>query len=123
MAEESKKGIHRKIEDLKSGCPPKHYNTDAYTLVNYETCGAKKIEFFLTEIHPGGYTDSDIHEGQEHAYFMLSGVAEAEVEGEKFILRPAELLYIPPGASHKIKPIGGQTIRFCVFMAPGRSGK
>jgi len=53
---------------------------------------------------------------------MISGVGEACVDGERFIVNPSECLSIPPGAAHSIKPIGGQSIRFLVFMAPPRQG-
>jgi len=109
-----------KLAEIKSVCPPKHTNTDAFAIVTKNTVGAQHIEFFLTEIHPGGEAEEDVHPISEHAYFMISGTGEAIVDGKKFIVNPSECLYIPPGAKHGIKPIGGQTIRFIVFMAPPR---
>ena len=80
--------------------------------------GAERVTISLTEIHPGGYAEETTHPGSEHCYFMISGVGEAYVEGKKFIVNPSECLYVPPGAKHSIKPIGGQTIRFLVFGTP-----
>jgi mannose-6-phosphate isomerase-like protein (cupin superfamily) len=106
-----------KMEDLKSACPPKHVNTDAYTLIGKET-GATGFVLFCTEVHPGGEAQLDVHKGREHCYFMLSGCGEAVVNGKKFIVRPGDCLWIPPDAEHGIKPTGGQTIRFAVVTSP-----
>jgi mannose-6-phosphate isomerase-like protein (cupin superfamily) len=114
------KGKLLRMRDIKSVCPPKHSNTDAFALITKNTVGAQHVEFFLTEIHPGGEAEEDVHPISEHAYFMCSGRGLATVEGEEFIVEPGDCLYIPMGAKHGIKPIGGETIRFTVFMAPPR---
>ena len=109
-----------KMEELPSACPPKHINTDAFTLIPKET-GAEGFVLFCTEVHPGGEAEVDIHKGREHCYFMLSGCGEAVVNGKKFTVRPGDCLWIPPDAEHGIKPVGGQTIRFAVVLAPSPS--
>lgn len=117
---EGQKPVLRKLAEIDSVCPPLHHNTDAFPILTKASVGVEHVEFFLTEIHPGGEAETDVHPISEHAYFMVSGQGEAYVDGEKFIVGPSECLYIPPGAKHSIKPIGGQTIRFVVFMAPPR---
>jgi mannose-6-phosphate isomerase-like protein (cupin superfamily) len=114
------KAILRRMRDIQSGCPPKHTNTDAFVLANKATVGCKSIEFFLTEIRPGGEAEEDVHPISEHAYFILSGRGLAKVEGEEIKVEPGDCLYIPPGAKHGIKPIGTETLRFVVWMAPPR---
>lgn len=114
------KAILRRMKDIDSICPPKHSNTDSFVLCNKATVGCEHIEFFCAEIHPGGEAEEDVHPSSEHGFFMISGVGKATVDGEEYIMEPGDCLYIPPGAKHGIKPIGGQTIRFAVFMAPPR---
>jgi mannose-6-phosphate isomerase-like protein (cupin superfamily) len=106
-----------KMEELKSACPPKHVNTDAFTLIGQET-GAQGYVLFCTEVHPGGEAQLDVHKGREHCYFILSGCGEASVDGKKFFCRPGDCLWIPPDAEHGIKPTGGQTLRFAVVTSP-----
>ncbi len=106
-----------KISELESFCPPKHVNTDSFTMIS-EDLGATKFVLFVTEIHPGGEAQLDVHKGREHCYFIMSGVGEAQVEGKKFILHPGDCLWIPPDAEHGVKPVGGQTLRFAVVTAP-----
>ncbi len=107
-----------KIAELQSLLPPKHTNTHAFTIIDQNSVGAKQFELFLTEVHPGGEAKEDVHPVSEHAIFMISGVGEAVVEGERFIVNPSECLYLPPGAKHSMKPVGGQTIRFIVVTSP-----
>ncbi|MEJ2725419.1 MAG: cupin domain-containing protein [Deltaproteobacteria bacterium] len=106
-----------RLHELQSACPPKHVNTDAFTVIGKET-GAKNFVLFLTEVHPGGEAQLDVHEGREHCYFVISGVGDAEVNGKKFTLFPGDCLWIPPSAEHGVKPVGGQTLRFAVVTAP-----
>ena len=106
-----------KVAELESYCPPKHIDMDTWAIINKNTVGAELVGFVLTEIRPGGEAEEDTHPGVEHGYFMISGVGEALVEGEKFIVNPNECLWIPPGARHGIKPVGKESIRFLVFSA------
>ncbi|RJR53745.1 MAG: cupin domain-containing protein [Desulfobacteraceae bacterium] len=114
---EYKEATLYRMEDLKSTCPPKHVNTDAFTLIPQET-GAKGFVLFCTEVHPGGEAQLDVHAGREHCYFILSGVGDAMVNGKAFRCRPGDVLWIPPDAEHGIKPVGGQTLRFAVVTSP-----
>ncbi len=116
----AKKATLRRMKEIKSISPPKHTHTDSFVLVNPATVGCKNIEFFLTEIRPGGEAEEDIHPISEHAYFIISGRGQAVVEGEKFTVEPGDCLYITPGAKHGIKPIGTETLRFAVWMTPPR---
>jgi mannose-6-phosphate isomerase-like protein (cupin superfamily) len=95
---------------------PKHRRTCGYTLLPQDI--GVSFSFSLTEIHPGGEAEPDAHEGREHCFFVLSGVGDAKVNGKKFTLNPYECLWIPPGAEHEIRPVGGQTLRFLVVTLP-----
>jgi len=112
------KGKLVKVNQLDAICPPKHVNTDIWVMISKETVGAEKVMLSLAEIHPGGAAEEDSHPGSEHGLFMISGVGEAFVGDRQYIVNPGECLWIPPGAKHGIKPVGGQTIRMVVFTAP-----
>ena len=106
-----------RLTELESKCPPKHSSTDAFTLIGEET-GARNFVLFNVEIRPGGEAELDIHPNREHCYFVLSGFGDARVNGKEFKLYPGDCLWIPPGAEHGIRPIGGQTLRFIVVTSP-----
>ncbi len=94
----------------------KHLKCVGYSLIPQDT--GVSFSFSLTEMHPGGEAEKDAHEGREHCFFILSGVGDAVVEGERFELHPYECLWIPPGADHELRPIGEQTLRFLVITFP-----
>ena len=106
-----------RMSDLPSACPPKHIDTNAFTLIGKDT-GAKHFVLFCTEVHPGGEAEIDNHGGREHCYFILSGYADVTCAGEKFLMHPGDCLWIPPHADHGLKPVGGQTVRFAVVTSP-----
>jgi mannose-6-phosphate isomerase-like protein (cupin superfamily) len=95
---------------------PKHRLCSGYALIPQDT-GAS-FSFSLTEIYPGGEAEPDAHEGREHCFFVLSGVGDAKVNGKRFVVNPYECLWIPPGADHEIRPLGGQALRFLVVTLP-----
>jgi mannose-6-phosphate isomerase-like protein (cupin superfamily) len=112
------KGKLLRLDDFQPFCPPKHSNTDCYPLVTNASCGAENLSFMVVDIHPGGMAEEATHSNPEHGYFLLSGIAIAKVEGEEFILKPHDCLWIPKATKHEIKPQGDQAIRFVVFSAP-----
>lgn len=116
MTQYAKPTLYR-MSELPSACPPKHINTDAFTLIPKET-GATQYTMFCTEVRPGGEAEMDNHGGREHCYFILSGFAECTCNGRKFIMHPGDCLWIPPHADHGLKPINGQTVRFAVVTSP-----
>ncbi|NNG00708.1 MAG: cupin domain-containing protein [Desulfobacteraceae bacterium] len=116
MTSYSKARVSR-LAEMDSVCPPKHTLTNAFTMVGEET-GAKNFVLFNVEIHPGGEAEPDLHPDREHCYFVLSGIGHAVVDGESFTLNPGDCLWIPPGAEHGVKPVGGQTLRFAVVTSP-----
>jgi mannose-6-phosphate isomerase-like protein (cupin superfamily) len=95
---------------------PKHRQCCGYILVPQDT--GVSFSFSLAEIFPGGEAEPDVHEGREHCFFVLSGLGKAKVNGKEFIVKHSECLWIPPGAEHEIRPVGGQTLRFLVVTFP-----
>ena len=106
-----------KVSELESFCPPKHVDTDSWVLIGQDQ-KVEKFVLFLTEIRPGGKAELDVHPGREHCYFVLSGIGDAQVNGEKFTIHPGDCLWIPPDAEHGVKPVGSQTLRFAVVTSP-----
>lgn len=101
-------------------CPATHVWTEARTLINHKTVGAKHIEMYLVDILPGGEGFVDEHRG-EHGYYILSGEGEADVEGVRHLLQKEDCLFIPDGAVHSVKTLGAETLKTIVFMAPHRN--
>ncbi len=82
----------------------------------YAATGAASSAVVYFEIAPGGrlgrHTDS-----AEEVLFVLSGEAEAEVDGERGRLRPGGLALIPAMAPHDVHNVGAAPLRIVGFFA------
>ena len=68
--------------------PPKHEVTRGWPLVNPKTCPGAQLEFHITEIQPEGGALDDVHEKEDHVFYVLSGRAKAKVGDDDFDVEP-----------------------------------
>lgn len=101
--------------------PPKHTKTNAYPLVNPKTAPGCTFEFHITEISPGGVAADDVHPGEDHLFYCLSGRAWGKIEGEEFLVEPGCALWVPQGCVHSFDVIGGEVFRIGVWFSPPRN--
>lgn len=113
----------RNIKDVQPVCPPLHENASSWPLAVPKNGGGDTIEFFITEIRPGGAALKDIHENEAHVYFFLSGRGYSIIEGERFDFGPEDALYIPKNSQHEMYVVGEETLRFVVTFSPARKAK
>ena len=115
------KGIMFKIDEKRPRVenPPQHSQTTSFPLISPKSCGAN-FEFHVTEIRPGGTADDDVHANEEHGFFCISGRALAKVDGEEFYMEPGCALWVPKGATHSFKVLGGETYKIGVIFSPAR---
>jgi quercetin dioxygenase-like cupin family protein len=99
--------------------PPKHTMCHSFPLVSPKSCGAS-CEFHITEIHSGGTAEDDVHVAEEHVFYCISGRALGKVDGEEFLVEPGCALWVPKGAVHSFKVLGGETFRIGVVFSPAR---
>jgi mannose-6-phosphate isomerase-like protein (cupin superfamily) len=100
--------------------PPKHEKTRGWPLVNPKSCPGAQLEFHVTEIQPDGAALDDVHEKEDHVFFVLSGRADARVGDEDFEVGAGDALYVPRGALHNFSIKGGEVFRIAVVFAPAR---
>lgn len=114
------KGFKKSISEVQPVCPPKHENASSWPLVTPKMGGGDSIEFFVTEIRPGGAALKDVHEDADHVYFFISGRGYSIIEGERFDFGPGDALWIPRNTEHEMYVVGEETLRFTVLFAPAR---
>ena len=100
--------------------PPKHEVTRGWPLVNPKTCPGAQLEFHITEIQPEGGALDDVHENEDHVFFVISGRAKAKVGDDDFEVGPGDALYVPKGTVHNFRIQGGEAFRIAVVFAPAR---
>jgi len=100
--------------------PPKHEKTRGWPLVNPKSCPGSQLEFHVTEIMPDGAALDDVHDDEDHVFYVLSGRAKADVGDDTFEVGPGDALYVPRGTNHNFSIIGGEVFRIAVVFSPAR---
>jgi mannose-6-phosphate isomerase-like protein (cupin superfamily) len=67
---------------------------------------------------PGGATERHFHRASEEIYFILSGTALMELDGQIQAVKPGDAVLIPPGAWHQITATGESELRLLCCCAP-----
>jgi mannose-6-phosphate isomerase-like protein (cupin superfamily) len=101
--------------------PPQHLQTRGWPLVNPKTCPGSQLEFHITEIQPEGGALDDVHENEDHVFYVLSGRAKAKVGDDDFDVAQGDALYVPKGVVHNFRIQGGEVFRIAVVFAPARN--
>ena len=92
--------------------------------------GVTKIEHLLTAdelnnkgrlfakitLEPGSSIGHHVHEGEMEAFFIISGKAEYNDNGEILTLYPGDTTHTPNGAGHGIKSIGSMPLEFIALI-------
>jgi mannose-6-phosphate isomerase-like protein (cupin superfamily) len=120
MAEGACGGVFRTKDVEFRQDPPKHVNTRGWPLVNPKSCPGAQLEFHITEIQPDGAALDDVHENEDHVFFVISGHAMAKVGDDDFLVEPGDALYVPKGTVHNFRIQGGEVFRIGVVFAPPR---
>ncbi len=100
--------------------PPKHEVTRGWPLVNPKACPGAQLEFHITEIQPEGAALDDVHEKEDHVFYVLSGRAMAKVGDDDFLVEQGDALYVPKNTVHNFRIQGGEVFRIAVVFAPAR---
>ena len=86
--------------------PPKHEVTRGLAAVNPKSCPGAQLEFHITEIQPEGKALDDVHEKEDHVFYVLSGRAKAKVGDDDFDVEAGDALYVPAGAGARLPHAG-----------------
>jgi quercetin dioxygenase-like cupin family protein len=73
-------------------------------------------------VPPGCSEARHRHAVARQFFYVLSGKATLEVEGQVQTLAPGEGLHVPPGASHQLRNEGSDALRFLVVSSPNSHG-
>jgi mannose-6-phosphate isomerase-like protein (cupin superfamily) len=77
------------------------------------------------EIAEGSHLEPHKHDTHEF-YYVLKGEADMQIGREKRVIKPGDLVHIPPNEVHSIAPVAGMSVRCLAFAAsflpPGGAG-
>ncbi|MDQ3937553.1 MAG: cupin domain-containing protein [Chloroflexota bacterium] len=84
--------------------------------------GAELLTMFTVDYEPGGAAQVHDHPFEE-AYFFLDGEIEAELGGERHIVRAGDIVFAGVGATHGFFNTGGGRVRWIETQAPQPPGR
>ena len=79
--------------------------------------GAQHLSMFLVQFAPGGMGTQHDHPHEE-SYFILSGKAEAVLDGESYVVEPGHYVWTGVGCFHSFATIGDAPVRWLETQAP-----
>ncbi|HLI14749.1 MAG TPA: cupin domain-containing protein [Acidimicrobiales bacterium] len=79
--------------------------------------GAQHMNVFMVEFQPGGAGNSHDHPLEE-AYVILSGRADALLDGQRYEVGVGDVVWTGVGGVHAFFPAGGAPVRWIEVQAP-----
>ena len=79
--------------------------------------GADLLTMFTVDYEPNGAAQAHDHPFEE-TYFFLAGEVEAELDGERHVLRPGDVVFAGVGSLHGFWNTGTERVRWIETQAP-----
>lgn len=96
---------------------PGHFSAFSKLLINERT-GSKYFDFRVSSYQPKGYCEAHKHEIAENIYYILKGTGVVELDGNRRLVTPGTVIFIPPKVLHKIINTGFEDLIFIVAASP-----
>jgi len=98
--------------------PPLHTKVLAKNLITPENTEVTNCSLRLFRMEPGGTADPHSHEKIEHIFYVISGQLLLVCNGEKYILKSGDAIYIPPKTLHSAKNTANEPAVLIVINSP-----
>lgn len=118
--------------DEKQLPPPSYLQMDGYSGGNVEgislkmmidrTLGAQHQTMFTVEFQPGGAGNVHDHPFEE-SYFFVSGEADCELDGKKYVVRTGDVVWTSVGGTHGFFTKGDKPVRWIETQTPQPPGQ
>ncbi|UCG05605.1 MAG: cupin domain-containing protein [Desulfobacterales bacterium] len=96
---------------------PGHHSAFSKLLIN-ETDGSKYFDFRVSSYQPKGYCEVHTHQIAENIYYILRGEGIMELDGQRHLVSPGTVVFIPAGVEHGIANTGFEDLIFVVAASP-----
>jgi mannose-6-phosphate isomerase-like protein (cupin superfamily) len=99
--------------------PPGHSaGSFSKMLVRPENADTEYLDFRISSYQPKAHVEPHAHKIQEQIYYVIEGEGLMEIAGQRTIVRPDTVIFIPPGISHAIYNTGLVDLKFLVITSP-----
>lgn len=87
-------------------------------LVTKEECGAENIDFFVSSYAPKAFAEEHVHGKSEEIFYFIKGSGLFLLGGERHLIEPGMVIFVPPGTKHAIFNTGMEDLVFVVCSSP-----
>jgi mannose-6-phosphate isomerase-like protein (cupin superfamily) len=82
------------------------------------TVDTPRFNFQIIEIAPGRVLEAHVHEGEDDAFYILSGELTFEFGDRVVAAPPGTFVLAPPGVEHGFRNDGAEPVRMLNIHAP-----
>ncbi|TCK29206.1 cupin domain [Ancylobacter aquaticus] len=118
MSTEKRKATIRRGAEVFWEEPPAHFGAYSKMLVRPENADTRLIDFRISSYQPKGFVGPHKHVVQEQIYYILEGEGLMEIDGERTVVQPWTVIFLPPGVEHAIYNTGMVDLKFVVVTTP-----
>lgn len=99
----------------------KHYkwgnNSDGWHLLN-----SQNLSVIEEKIPPHEKEQRHYHNHSQQFFYILSGVADIEIEGQFFTIKAGSGIHVPASTAHQLMNNGAESLKFLVISQPHSHG-
>lgn len=87
-------------------------------LISESLAGAKGFTLGLNITKPGGMVPIHIHEKEQEAMYVISGIGKAIIGKEEYDIESDTVITAPPGVPHGLQNLGNDDLKFIWVYCP-----
>lgn len=115
----ARKALIRHTAEVLWENPPAHSpGSISKMLVRPENSATRHLDFRISSYQPMAHVQPHTHKVQEQIYHILEGEGLMELDGERQVVRPGNVIFIPPGVEHAVYNTGTVDLIFFVITTP-----
>lgn len=116
---DGREAVLQNIAEVLWENPPGHSpGAISKMLVRPETAGSRLVDFRISTYQPMGFVAPHHHRVQEQIYHVVEGQGLIELDGERSVMGPGDVVFIPPGVEHAMYNTGTTDLTFFVVTTP-----
>ena len=85
-------------------------------LADFKDQNSKVKLFALAELKPGEEVEYHVHTGESESYYIISGKALYNDNGDEFEVLPGTVTFTPSGSGHGIMNTGNEMLTFIALI-------
>lgn len=118
-ATREQQAVTRNLAELPWMQYPGHFNQAlSKAIVSPDTVGSRFFDHRISTYEAGAHVESHSHKVQEQIYHVLAGQGVLVVDGERRLVGPEDVTFIPPGVVHEFSNTGIDPLVFLVITSP-----